>query len=96
MLAVEIAKLAPKNSENETVVRSRYMTARTDIERTMSTDANMISRAAALVPHSCRSTALVSPPATAPTTLAGKTYTTRTSRRPCDVLKIVRYLLWRT
>jgi hypothetical protein len=80
-LAVEIVKPTPSNAENETVVELRYMTASTNIERTISTDANMISRAAALVPQSCRSTTLVSPPATTPSTLAGKTHTTRTKKR---------------
>ena len=72
-LAVEIVKPTPSNAENETVVLLRQMTASTNIERTISTDANMISRAASLVLHFCRSTALVRPPATAPSTLAGKT-----------------------
>jgi len=73
MLAAETAKPTPSNAKNETVVLLRYVTASTNIERTISTDANMISRAASLVPHSCRSTEHVSAPVNAPTTLAGQT-----------------------
>src|SRR3984957_8354112 len=72
-LAVETVKPTPSNAENETVVLLRYTTASTNIERTISTDANMISKAAALMLQCCRSTRLVSPLATAPSTLAGKT-----------------------
>jgi hypothetical protein len=85
-LAVEIVRPTPSNAENETVVELRYMTASTNIERTISTDASMISKAASLSPHSRRSTALVIPPATAPNTLAGKTYTTRAKKRANPVL----------
>jgi hypothetical protein len=94
-LAVEIVKPTPSNAENETVVELRYMTLSTNIEGTISTDANKISRAAALSSQSCRSAALVSPPATAPSALAGNTYTTRAKKRAIAQLgeKIISYLL---
>jgi hypothetical protein len=88
-LAVEIVKPTPNNTENETSVRAAYMTPSRNIERTMSTDAIMISRAAALSSQCCRSTILVSAPATTPSTLAGKTYTTRKTQRTAELKGII-------
>jgi hypothetical protein len=93
-LAVEIVKPTPSNAANETVVELRYMTLSTNIERTISTEAIMISRAAALMPQCCRSITLVIPLATTPSTVAGKTYATRANQRAIPELKgiIISYL----
>jgi hypothetical protein len=83
-LAVEIVKSTPNASENETGAWGPYISASmsaSTIERTINTDAHVASRAAVLLPQSCRSIMLVNRPASTPSKLAGKTYSTRTNQR---------------